>query len=176
MLAPIVTKDMRLFPSRPLPTGIKNNTCSSAGRIVPVKHRSSVSTGNLTNSSNQPASTQSFRERKPTLMSIKEGEEMFIADENNIRDISYASEPSLRYNSVPNKKLTAIQVAKLEAAKKKSYEQGTSNPKLSLSSSETSKEQNRDELTNGKSSKSRRVVRWIATALHKHNKSSSDTK
>ncbi|KAK6046694.1 putative protamine P1 [Cooperia oncophora] len=62
MLAPIITKDMKLFPTRPLPAGIKNvrsraqsldqfnqvqNSGSARGRIVPVKPRSSQSTGNL---------------------------------------------------------------------------------------------------------------------------------
>ncbi|WKY16854.1 hypothetical protein Q1695_001458 [Nippostrongylus brasiliensis] len=116
MLAPIITKDMKLFPTRPLPAGIKNvrsraqsldqfnqvqNSGSARGRIVPVKPRSSQSTGNLpaaaaaaASSGNggaapttSPATTNSVPSfsrsppkttihRKTTLTAIQEGVEM----------------------------------------------------------------------------------------------------
>uniref|UniRef100_A0A7I4Z7G2 Uncharacterized protein n=1 Tax=Haemonchus contortus TaxID=6289 RepID=A0A7I4Z7G2_HAECO len=117
MLAPIITKDMKLFPTRPLPAGIKNvrsraqsldqfnqvqNSGSARGRIVPVKPRSSQSTGNLpaaaaattattvngngSSSAAATASVSSFTSsrsppkgsihRKTTLTAIQEGVEM----------------------------------------------------------------------------------------------------
>ncbi|KAK5969863.1 hypothetical protein GCK32_000897 [Trichostrongylus colubriformis] len=116
MLAPIITKDMKLFPTRPLPAGIKNvrsraqsldqfnqvqNSGSARGRIVPVKPRSSQSTGNLpaaaaatatatavtgTGGGSTTASASSFTSsrsppktsihRKTTLTAIQEGVEM----------------------------------------------------------------------------------------------------
>lgn len=112
MLAPIITKDMKLFPTRPLPAGIKNvrsraqsldqfnqvqNSGSARGRIVPVKPRSSQSTGNLpaaaaaaaagaagTISAATATSVPSFSRsppktslhRKTTLTAIQEGVEM----------------------------------------------------------------------------------------------------
>jgi hypothetical protein len=91
MLAPIVTKDMKLFPSRPLPAHVKNVRTraqslndfadSNARRqqqqkvVEPAKKRHTMSTGNLNNSTaRSPPKGSIIAKRKP-LDSIVEGVE-----------------------------------------------------------------------------------------------------
>ncbi|KAI6176621.1 hypothetical protein M3Y97_00818100 [Aphelenchoides bicaudatus] len=90
MLAPIVTKDMQLFPSRPIPAHVKNvrtraqslNDFTNSGNrnqqqqkvAQPVKQRHAVSTGNLTARSPPKGSVISAK-RKPLDM-IAEGVEL----------------------------------------------------------------------------------------------------
>ncbi|VDM60018.1 unnamed protein product [Angiostrongylus costaricensis] len=99
MLSPIITKDMKLFPSRPLPAGIKNvrsraqsldhfnqmqSSGSARGRVVTVKPRSSQSTGNLpafaasstSGSMTSRSPPKTIVHRKTTLTAIQEGVEM----------------------------------------------------------------------------------------------------
>ncbi|CAD6185497.1 unnamed protein product [Caenorhabditis auriculariae] len=91
MLAPIVTKDMRLFPAQKLPPCVKNvrsraqsldhfqdlqNSGSSRGRIIPVKPRTSASTGNLPSAGVARSPPKASVTRKTTLTAIQEGVEM----------------------------------------------------------------------------------------------------
>ncbi|KAK6765500.1 hypothetical protein RB195_025422 [Necator americanus] len=126
MLAPIITKDMKLFPTRPLPAGIKNvrsraqsldqfsqvqDSGSARGRIVPVKPRSSQSTGNLP----AVASSASFSRsppktsvhRKTTLTAIQEGVEMSHSHVPDARHMESRSDSKLPSDiSRRNKKKT----------------------------------------------------------------------
>ncbi|KJH41101.1 hypothetical protein DICVIV_12935 [Dictyocaulus viviparus] len=117
MLAPIITKDMKLFPSRPLPAGIKNvrsraqsldqfnqvqNSGSARGRIIPVKPRSSQSTGNLpavaASSASGVLSSRSPPKgsvhRKTTLSAIQEGVEMGHSHQLPLRDVRHTESQS----------------------------------------------------------------------------------
>ena len=100
MLAPIITKDMKLFPSRPLPSNIKNvrsraqsldqvsalqKATSMHGRVVPVRPRNSQSTGNLPSVAKSPPGTN----RKSTLAAIQEGVEL-----NDRKDDPTVSSPA----------------------------------------------------------------------------------
>lgn len=67
MLAPIMTKDMKLFPSRPLPPKVKNvrsraqslqdfahsNGTINNARVVPARQRNAQSVGNIPSVSNK---------------------------------------------------------------------------------------------------------------------------
>ncbi|CAI5456761.1 unnamed protein product [Caenorhabditis angaria] len=94
MLAPIVTKDMKLFPIQKIPQ-IKNvrsraqslehfqqlqNSSNTIDRLVPIKSRNSQSTGNISRSSVKSASgarsPPKSSNRKSTLSAIQEGVEV----------------------------------------------------------------------------------------------------
>jgi hypothetical protein len=108
MLAPIVTKDMRLFPTRPLPTHIKNVRTraqslndfadSSVRRqqqqkvAQPVKQRHAVSTGNLNNpTARSPPKGSIIAKRKP-LDAIAEGVE--VTSNNSSANLGLPPVPS----------------------------------------------------------------------------------
>ncbi|CAI2355589.1 unnamed protein product [Caenorhabditis sp. 36 PRJEB53466] len=103
MLAPIITKDMRLFPMQKIP--VKNvrsraqsldhfhqvqNSSTTIDRLVPVKPRSSASTGNISQKPSTSRSSKtvavvksaprsppkSMMSRKSTLSAIQEGVEL----------------------------------------------------------------------------------------------------
>ncbi|CAJ0609676.1 unnamed protein product [Cylicocyclus nassatus] len=116
MLAPIITKDMKLFPTRPLPAGIKNvrsraqsldqvnqvQNCGSArGRVVPVKPRSSQSTGNLPSvaaSDFSRSPPKAAVHRKTTLSAIQEGVEMSHSHVPDSRHMESRSDSKLASN------------------------------------------------------------------------------
>lgn len=171
MLAPIITKDMKLFPTRPLPSHIKNvrsraqsldqvSALQKAGcincRVVPVRPRSSQSTGNLPSSVTR--SPPSGSARKTTLSSIQEGVELSdrVDASCSLNSLDSSSKNGL---SGPVKKMTPSQAAKIDAAKKS---------KLSTGSSSDSASDDGSERKENKKRKS--VVKWITSAFRKSSK------
>lgn len=88
MLAPIITKDMKLFPSQPLPAKIKNvryraqslddlkRTAAGRSLTIPVRQRSSQSVGHLPMASRSPPKPTGLVRKPVTLDAIVEGVEM----------------------------------------------------------------------------------------------------
>ncbi|KAL6723371.1 hypothetical protein ANCDUO_07982 [Ancylostoma duodenale] len=173
MLAPIITKDMKLFPTRPLPAGIKNvrsraqsldqfsqvqNSGSARGRIVPVKPRSSQSTGNLpsvaASASFSRSPPKASVHRKTTLTAIQEGVEMghnHVPDSRHMESRSDSKLPS----NVPrrNSKRTKKNDKENEATKNGHCE--------NIDATSTAS----DSAVDRKEKKS--VVRWLTSAFRK---------
>ncbi|TMS36821.1 hypothetical protein L596_003899 [Steinernema carpocapsae] len=89
MLAPIVTKDMRLFPARPLPPYVKNSNVRARAQSLdelqqqpqtkPFRQRNAQSVGHLPGVAKSPPKRSSAR---TPLDSIKEGVELGASSSN----------------------------------------------------------------------------------------------
>lgn len=115
MLAPIVTKDMKLFPSRPLPAHVKNvRTRAQSLKDLPdtrrqqqktaqpvVKQRHALSTGNLNSPAARSPPKGSVLAKRP-LDSIAEGVE--LTSNNSGANIGAASLPPVPSSSKLSKK------------------------------------------------------------------------
>ncbi|EFO96818.1 hypothetical protein GCK72_022177 [Caenorhabditis remanei] len=172
MLAPIITKDMRLFPTHKVP--VKNvrsraqsldhfqqiqSSASTIDRLVPIKPRSAVSAGNIAQrpSSSRtkqvaPAKTsvprsppKSMMSRKSTLTAIQEGVEL--------------NEQPVLHKKIGHSKSESSSV-QLEGTTKNS----------SKSSSEANLEENGGtggEVDEEETKKKRGVLKWITNTFRK---------
>ncbi|KAE9413503.1 hypothetical protein Angca_001992, partial [Angiostrongylus cantonensis] len=194
MLSPIITKDMKLFPSRPLPAGIKNvrsraqsldhfnqmqSSGSARGRVVAIKPRSSQSTGNLpafaasstSGSMTSRSPPKTIVHRKTTLTAIQEGVEM---------GHNHHHHPNPNANALRDDRQTESQKdGKLSSATRKNSKKTTKNGKENESTARndhckffegTDAAECRREKKQRKS-----VVKWITSAFRKSkDKDSSD--
>ncbi|KHJ96202.1 hypothetical protein OESDEN_03841 [Oesophagostomum dentatum] len=181
MLAPIITKDMKLFPTRPLPAGIKNvrsraqsldqfsqvqNSGSARGRIVPVKPRSSQSTGNLpavaASASFSRSPPKASVHRKTTLTAIQEGVEMSHSHVPDSRHMESRSDSKLPTDATRRS---------TRRPKKGDKENETTKNGHCMSVESTSASDSAMEKKEKKG-----VVRWLTSAFRKsREKDSSDT-
>uniref|UniRef100_A0A1I7U7K8 Uncharacterized protein n=1 Tax=Caenorhabditis tropicalis TaxID=1561998 RepID=A0A1I7U7K8_9PELO len=167
MLAPIITKDMRLFPTQRVP--VKNvrsraqsldhfqqiqSSASTIDRLVPVKPRSAVSAGNIaqrTSRTKQVAPVKSaprsppksMMSRKSTLTAIQEGVEL--------------SEQPVPHKIISHSKSESSSV-QMESGTKSS----------SKSSSDVNLEENTAEIDEEETKKKQRgVLKWITNTFRK---------
>lgn len=115
MLAPIVTKDMQLFPKRPLPAHVKNVRSRAQSlkdlprqqqqqkMAQPVKQRHAMSTGNLNNSTPARSPPKSNSIVKRQLDSIAEGVEL-TSNSSSANIVGGASLPPVPSSSKLTKK------------------------------------------------------------------------
>ncbi|KHN81103.1 hypothetical protein Tcan_05290 [Toxocara canis] len=163
MLAPIITKDMKLFPSRPLPPKIKNvrsraqslddlkNRSLARCSSTPVRQRSSQSVGHLPVTS-RCSPKASLAVRKPaTLDAIVEGVEM--SSSNGCAKTGTANSRS----SATSPKCAQVRSSPdLEGM-------ADSDSSLSTSSAPTMQK-------HSSSNRSRTIVKWITGALKSKSK------
>lgn len=173
MLAPIVTKDMKLFPSRPLPPGIKNvrsraqsldqvtqqqASTSMRGRIVPIKPRNSQSVGNLP-IAGQKSPPKISSARKSTLTAIVEGVEMGTKA-NTSSASRIAQRPRGTAATVSGDPRCTSSAADDLAGHQKENQGSPDLGKNQMDEAKDNKEKNR-------------VLRWITNALRSKSKSES---
>uniref|UniRef100_A0A0M3HP08 Ovule protein n=1 Tax=Ascaris lumbricoides TaxID=6252 RepID=A0A0M3HP08_ASCLU len=163
MLAPIITKDMKLFPSRPLPAKIKNvrsraqslddlkNRSLARSNLTPVRHRSSQSVGHLPTAS-RSSPKASLAVRKPiTLDAIVEGVEM-------------SSNKGSSKKGTPSNKLAATSSAYAQVCSSPDLEGMTTDSTSSLSTSSA------PVLEKHSSSGPKTIVKWITNSLKSKSK------
>lgn len=160
MLAPIITKDMRLFPTARIP--VKNSSASTIDRLVPVKPRNAVSAGNIsqrpttsrTTKQMQPMKSaprsppKSMMSRKSTLTAIQEGIEL------TEQPVSHKAISHSRSES------SSVQLGGVSTSKKSSKLNSDAN----LEDSEETTVQTTDEED---TKKKRGVLKWITNTFRK---------
>uniref|UniRef100_A0A1I7Z803 Uncharacterized protein n=1 Tax=Steinernema glaseri TaxID=37863 RepID=A0A1I7Z803_9BILA len=139
MLAPIVTKDMKLFPSRPLPSYVKNSNVRARAQSLdeiggpspakPFRQRNAQSVGNLPGVAKSPPK-RSSAPRTP-LDSIKEGVELGASSSNCTKSSSTINDATdsrsvKSAGSVEDKKSPKSIVKWITGAFKKSKDSSTS--------------------------------------------------
>ncbi|CAO4382853.1 unnamed protein product [Caenorhabditis nigoni] len=159
MLAPIITKDMRLFPTHKVP--VKNSSASTIDRLVPMKPRSAVSAGNISQRpstsrtkqgmaapKNAPRSPpKSMMSRKSTLTAIQEGVEL--------------TEQPASHKIISHSRSESSSVISGRASTTKSSSKSNSNINLEDNDEESG------DIDEEETKKKRGVLKWITNTFRK---------
>ncbi|PAV58190.1 hypothetical protein WR25_11793 [Diploscapter pachys] len=192
MLAPIVTKDMKLFPSTKIPPSVRNvrsraqsldhiqqlqNSGSTRGRIITSRPRVSQSTGNLPSVAKSPPKSSTVR--KTTLTAIQEGVEYSESSSSNQHNNAGHKERlkvSLSQNS-PSSSSTSKGIAIRKKAatltnmrdSKSTEDMDVENSNLELEPSSSS-----PSPTSSSGGKKGSIIKWFSSVLRKSSKENKD--